>query len=750
MTATLANATDALERLAGGRERLRPAYAAATAEIKGRRFEAQWKRSAAELLAGNPGLSAALAFFVLSRRLAGTAHGPSLVPIADLAGKMCRSAGSGSVLALMGAAEAIVAASGENLGAVLTVLECLAEEVPDAIPVVLPALPQVVSVVGATAYGEWVAAGRRAYAADRGRLADYLALKDPLARSQLNDHGRAGALRRAAPTAAAFAAALTGRKPTIRFVPAAVRASLAPPIVVMPAAFSAFAEARQADLAAAVIAHAAAHDMFGSPRRFDPKRLKPVQIALVSLLEDARVEARAMSRFPGLRRLWAPFHAAEPTGARTVPDLLARMARALFDPAYEDPESWIAKARSLVCEAGDRLDDATVLRDIGSRLGNDIGQMRLSFNAKAYVVEPAYRDDNAVLWSSDVPPESEAAEVDVAVEAVRRREEETSGSDRRDDEVEEREAGGARSHRARSDEGAVIARLSEWDYAAGLARPDWVTVRTYPPGTAEAAIIERLGAESGLARQLEALIRGARLGLPQRLKKQAEGDALDLDAAIAATIARRSGEVPDTRIYRRTERRIRDIATVLLVDTSESTRGRLPGRTARILDVETEAAAALAAAVDAAGDRLLIDGFSSNGRSDVRICPVKDFGEAFAPRAVTRLAGLAPGYSTRLGAVIRFGGARLARERAYRRVLIVLTDGEPFDVDVKDPRYLVEDARRAVAELRGTGIDAVGLGIGGGVASGKRVFGRGNFVPVLRPDALPKALAALYFRLSAR
>jgi nitric oxide reductase NorD protein len=195
---------------------------------------------------------------------------------------------------------------------------------------------------------------------------------------------------------------------------------------------------------------------------------------------------------------------------------------------------------------------------------------------------------------------------------------------------------------------------------------------------------------------------------------------------------------------------LRDVATLLLVDTSESTRDRLPGRVTRILDEEVRAAAVLARAVDALGDRLAIEGFASDGRNDVRITPVKDFRERFEGAAVGQLAGLAAGYSTRLGAALRHGACRFAGERAYRRLLIVVTDGEPFDVDSDDPVYLLEDSRHAVKELRAAGIDVFGLGIGASFAAGARIFGRGNFVPLARPDDLSKALAALYFRLSAR
>src|SRR5690606_22166898 len=108
-------------------------------------------------------------------------------------------------------------------------------------------------------------------------------------------------------------------------------------------------------------AHLAAHMLF-TPYRFEPGTLKPVQIALVSLVEDARVEWLAMQRLPGLRRLWAPFHDVRPDGARTMPAMLARLARALFDFDHPDPEPWVQKGRAMLQARLDRLHDPLIAR----------------------------------------------------------------------------------------------------------------------------------------------------------------------------------------------------------------------------------------------------------------------------------------------------------------------------------------------------------------------------------------------------
>ena len=89
---------------------------------------------------------------------------------------------------------------------------------------------------------------------------------------------------------------------------------------------------------------------------------------------------------PGLARLWLPFHTAQPFGGTAAPTLMVRLARALLDPTYTDDDAWVTKGRELFAVAQDRLVDPAISREIGGILGNDLGQMRVQFNARTYVV----------------------------------------------------------------------------------------------------------------------------------------------------------------------------------------------------------------------------------------------------------------------------------------------------------------------------------------------------------------------------
>ncbi len=617
----------------------------------------------------------------------------------------------------------------------------------------------VIEACGVVGFASFVAAGLRSAGAGTPRRLAFFTLDDLVARSlleRLSAQVLFGTLER---SLGIYTAALWGARPVMHVAtprqdaPAPRRVSIAGGIIRVPEGFRGVPVEVAPSLFRAAIAHATAHLALGDGR-FRPGGLKPVQLALVGLIEDARVEALAMRRFPGLRRLFAPFHVAEPVGVSTAPALLARLARALFDPDYRDDSGFIAKGRTLFAAELERLDDADLSRRIGGLLGNDLGQMRIQFNAKTYVVEPAYRDDGLGLWDFTTPPDVSPEDIEVPVEAVRvDRRDNGDRPDRHHDEPEPNGDAAGRAHAAPADDlGTAVATYPEWDRAAGIERADWTTIRDVPPIYGDAATIEAaLARETSLRRRIERLVRGAKVGRTVRLRRQEDGVDLDLDAALDAAVALRAGEMPADRIHRTIAPKTRDLTTLILIDMSESTRERAAPSGATVLDVEKAAVALLAQAMERLGDPFALRAFASNGRDEVRLVRLSEFGEDFDAGAKARLAGLRSGLSTRLGAALRHAGAELAPVRAYRKIVLALTDGEPADIDVGDPLDLIEDARRAVRGLKARGIDVFGITLDpAGQGSGTAVFGRTNHMPVCRIEELPARLSELYFRLARR
>ena len=684
---------------------------------------------------------------------------PALAEAASAAADIARGAGAASLRAVLDTRLALgrrpAGLRPDAAAAFWRSFVRLAARAPDCVPALAASSPTILDRCGPAGLEDMVLAGLRLGAASRHSFFE-LATDDArrlLDRLSGDPHfdGRQKDLR-------AFSAALWGHAYPLRELPTRSdpqrprRTAVSSGIVLLPSSVRGSRVPVGADLFRAAVAHATAHLALGGPP-FPLGDLKPMQLTLVGLVEDARIEAIAMRRFPGLRALWSPFHDAEASHLKTAPVLLARLARALFDPAFEDRDGLVEKGRRLFAAEPD-LHDPGLSRRIGNLLGNDFGQMRIQFDARAHVIEPAYRDDNLGLWHlPPPPPDQPMPTVDLDIEAVRRDRRDTL--DGRRDQTEqtgEEVSGRARPVAPDTDQAIVLALLPEWDRVARRERPAWVTLRdgALQPGRPE-VLEEALAREPGLRHRMRRLVRGAQAGRPTRLRRQPDGVDLDMDAVLDAAVALRTGDVPDERIHLRKGLRTRDLAVTVLVDLSESTRDRVPGLDCAVLDVEQLAVATLADAMAALGDRFAIHGFCSNGREDVRLLRIKSFAEPYGPTVKARLAGLSPGLSTRLGAALRYSGAELAAVAATRRILLVVTDGAPSDIDVPEVGDLVEDARQAVLGLHRHGIDAFGLtldGVGGG--AGAAVFGRTGHLPVRRIEDLPQRLSDLYFRISRR
>ncbi len=744
-----------LHRLIGARETLRGSFLSAWREVAAAAeseaaLEA-WCGAVLALAHVNAGAASLIAFWSLR-----PVPGAGLAAIAGIghaAAAICREAGAAATRGCLEATARLAdaAAARQAWRGWWRGLARLAEQAPRCVAAAAAHAPEIIAATGLDGFPGFVATGLKAVPDRAGRLA-FFSLAHPAAREALDRAGAGPGFSVLERRLVLFATALWGRRPGLLPAPARAgqaprRATLAEGMVLLPAALRGVPPAQTPALYRAMVAHATAHAAH-TPGRFAIGALKPLQLVLTGLVEDARVEALAMRRFPGLRRLWAPFHTARPAGPPTAPALLARLARALFDPDYADEDALVGKARALFAAEMARPEDAGLSRRIGDVLGNDIGQRRLQFNARMHVIEPAYRDDNLGLWDFGDPPDNAMEMSDLLVEAARPREQPSQGEGRQHP---PEATGRARIRPADpTDRGVKLARYPEWDRAGGVLRPDWTQVWDTPVVPGEARQIDRLlEPAAGLRARIDRLVRGARPGLPVRLRRQPEGHELDLDAAVEAAVDLRAGRTPSPNLFRDSARRSRDLATLLLIDLSQSTADRAGSGT--VLDVERLAVALLAGAMQRLGDPFALFGFASNGRDEVRLQRVKDFRSAYDAAARARLAGLSSGLSTRLGAALRHAGAEFASVRAHRRMVLVLTDGAPSDIDVADPLDLVEDARRAALGLKAQGIDVFGVTLDpGGAGAGPAIFGRGASLALRRAEDLPARLSDMYFRLSRR
>lgn len=236
---------------------------------------------------------------------------------------------------------------------------------------------------------------------------------------------------------------------------------------------------------------------------------------------------------------------------------------------------------------------------------------------------------------------------------------------------------------------------------------------------------------------------------PRRIlrPRQIDGTELDLDALVTAQAdLAATGESTD-RIWQSSRQIERDLAVAFLVDTSRSTEAAV-GETS-VIDVAREALAALAIGIDAAGDQLGIWGFSSLKHDRVFLTRCKGFDDKMGPEITANICALKPGHYTRLGAAIRHASAMLAEQTAARKLLVVLTDGKPNDLDHYEGQHGIEDSRMAVGEARRAGQSLHGVIIDeDGQDWFARIFGRGGFSLMSNPARLPQALPDIYRTLT--
>jgi nitric oxide reductase NorD protein len=287
---------------------------------------------------------------------------------------------------------------------------------------------------------------------------------------------------------------------------------------------------------------------------------------------------------------------------------------------------------------------------------------------------------------------------------------------------------------------AAELRYSEWDYVTARYREQAVTVHigSVAEGAsawASALMNEHATSIRGIRQRFERL-RAQRM----RLRRQLDGEELDLEACVGALVDRRMGRSSDERLYTATRATRQPLAITLLVDVSGSTSSPV-GESTRMIDVEKTALLLASEALAALGDRYSILSFTGRGAADVRVHTVKEFAETNGNVVRRRIAGLHPGGFTRLGAALRHASAELTRERVRHRLLLILSDGRPNDLGHYMADYGVEDSRQAINEARARGIHPFCLNVDPeGPEYLARIFGPVGYVTIRHPEQLPRAL----------
>ncbi len=540
-------------------------------------------------------------------------------------------------------------------------------------------------------------------------------------------------------------------------------------VVHLPDAVDAIGDLTGLEVYRATAAHAAAHICYtyGS---LSAQELSPAQMFFIGLIEDARVEYCAAQAFPGLRRIWQRLLNLQYENdlEHGTVEQLELFARMLSDPELkaDDPALNIL-AEKFHANIEDNKDDNSFSWHMGLELYNvyaerrDVPSLRILESIRV-----PYRDDNRFIWHYDEAHWSAGAEY---IPASQRQVRKTVNIMEMVNELDCEFAGDDAQEVWRLEtpfwldqEGCTINELEgkesvsdpfhyqEWDYQVQLHRPDWVTVyeRRQPKGDPE-DIDNILIEHRPIARRIRQIIDLLQPEGVMRERKMEDGDEIDINAAIDAMVSIRMGRHPDPRITMRNVVKRRDLAVVLLLDLSESTNEKLEDSDKSVLELTREACALVATAIDGIGDPFAIHGFASDGRHDVQYFRFKDFKQQFNDEVKSRLAGMQGALSTRMGGAMRHAAEHLLRQPERRKLLLMVTDGEPADIDERDPQHLRHDTKKAVEELHTKGIMTYCLTLDPDADSYvKRIFGANNYTIIDHVERLPEKLPGLYAGLT--
>ena len=491
----------------------------------------------------------------------------------------------------------------------------------------------------------------------------------------------------------------------------------------------------------AAAAHAAAQIVYGEGH-FQDTTPDKWQKAVISAIEDARIETLSIRKFPGLKQLWLAQHTASERQHDDACDYLDRLSRALLDETYTDPDPWIAEARELFGNANN-LESSKTSWDIGMALAQSFSDRKIRFGNRP--AGAPYRDDNRHLWEAPETDSIKAQDLPTAL-------------------LDFKLLLGNNEFSAKSDDAKpvsdkkpkIMTRAShtfvypEWDFRSQTETPAWATVRETAARPGDLKIVDDILAQNAhLIQRMKSLLQAILYNGARRVRKLEEGDEIDINAAIRALIDIRQGVQPDTRIMMRSTRKTRDISVLVLLDLSNSTNQKINGQEQTVLQLARQICVLFADVIETVGDPFAIHGFCSKSRHNVEYFRFKDFDQPYDDVSKARISGMTGQRATRMGAAIRHAHHYLDQQPSHKKLLMCITDGEPDDVDVRGDQYLRFDAKMAVNAAARSGIQTYCLGLDPDADQYvSQIFGARNYMVLDHVKCLPEKMLMIYTALT--
>ena len=662
----------------------------------------------------------------------------------------------------------------------LTLIHQLASTASRGVRPMLNHIDELLGKLTLSGLRRWANFGAQAYRRDFNNLTAYFNLESADSRAMLQKERRGILFIKTQRKLNFYLRALWGRDFFLRPTGADFadfRPFIEHRILHLPDALDDYGDISGLEVYRATAAHMASH-MAYSTAPISAEGLSPAQIFFIGLIEDARIEYKAIGEFPGLKKLWLSLmlvpHDPDAKVEHASMPVLERFAIALLDStATIEDEELNALAQKFHAGIEENQDNNNFCWHLGLDVFN-LFSMRKEVPSLRILerIDIPYRDDNRYVWEfEEFDMNAEFEYVPASQRQVRRQMSVIEMAHEVDCELagdDAQEIWTCSTNMRPYEDDLTDEQVSfndmwgkepvsdpfhyqEWDYQIQLHRPDWATVheRRQPRGHVEdiQAIIDEYRPVAHRIKQIIDLLTPEGV---QRVRNMEDGDEVDINAAIDAMIAIRMGEQPNTRITMRNVLKTRDLSVVVLLDLSESTNEPMNGSDKTVLQLTREAATLVGTAIEGIGDPFAIHGFASDGRHDVQYYRFKDFNQHFDDESKSRLAGMKGGLSTRMGGALRHAGHHLLKQQEKRKLVLLLTDGEPADIDERDPQHLRHDTKKAVEELYSTGVLTYCLTLDPNADDYvKRIFGANNYTIIDNVDKLPEQLPTLFASLTA-
>lgn len=286
--------------------------------------------------------------------------------------------------------------------------------------------------------------------------------------------------------------------------------------------------------------------------------------------------------------------------------------------------------------------------------------------------------------------------------------------------------------------------IDEWDYKKELYLKNYVCIKP---------IISLHTEPIELPKRLEKMMRTIQSELDlmelDRIKRDnlPYGDEINIGTWIDYKGHQNRSNHPQ-RFFQTYERKMRDMSTLILADVSLSTEAGIT-QEIRVIDMIQDALMVFSESLHRLRDRFAIYTFSSIKNTKVNFHIIKNFKESYSDNVRGRIHAIKPGYYTRMGAGIRESAKILAKQQSANKLLLILSDGKPNDVDRYDGRYGIEDTKKAIEEVKKMGITPFCITID---IDAKEylpyLFGRNSYAVIRDAKKLPKVLPEIYMNLT--